>query len=479
MNSAVPPRDGIVFDVAIIGGGASGALLTAQLGRQNTTGRKMRVALIERSERLGRGVAYSTTCAQHKLNVPAGNMSALPDEPDDFVAWVKRRDPSVTPDRFVARQWYGEYLNDTLERFAPQVELTRVRDTATDVSITDTEAAVHLASGGRVAARRVVLAGANYPPQHATSDPTLLSSPRYRRDPWDGAALAAVHPDDSLLLIGTGLTAIDVVLELHARGHRGEIHAISRRGLLPQPHRPPGKLRPLEVPPEMLQAPRTVVGYLRAFRRAMERAAKLGHDWRDVVASIRSITPRLWERLGSRQRRRFLRHLRPYWDTHRHRVAPELDAVVQSLREAGRLRVYAGRIARVAASDDSIAVTVAERGGGAELGLRVQWVLNCTGPSSDLRRSDEPLWQNLLRRGWVQPDEFGLGLLTSPEGAVLTSAGAASGWLYAMGPLRKAQRWENVAIPELRVEAQELAKRLIALRDAAEMQNEECRMQKE
>ncbi|HWY24061.1 MAG TPA: hypothetical protein VNX47_04035, partial [Nevskia sp.] len=63
-------------------------------------------------------------------------------------------------------------------------------------------------------------------------------------------------------------------------------------------------------------------------------------------------------------------------------------------------------------------------------------------------------------------DALGLGLLTDAQGALLDRDGQASTWLYTLGPARKGQLWETTAVPEIRVQAQALARRLLQLEGA-------------
>jgi uncharacterized NAD(P)/FAD-binding protein YdhS len=256
---------------------------------------------------------------------------------------------------------------------------------------------------------------------------------------------------------------VDVVVQLRSSGHRGKIHAVSRRGLLPQAHRKPNTHFAMPVPPEVLEAPRTAVGLLRGIRRAVKRISSEGHDWRDVISSLRPRTVELWTSLNMKERARFLRHVRPFWDTHRHRIPADVGEDIHRLRHAGVLVVHR---ARVAGSDGAganrLRVRLQPRDGSHISDLVVSWVINCTGPDSDVRRVDEPLWTRMLARGIVQADPLGLGVVTSPDGALLDQNGNPSDRLFLVGPLRKAQLWESTAVPELRVQAADLARKLLS-----------------
>jgi uncharacterized NAD(P)/FAD-binding protein YdhS len=241
---------------------------------------------------------------------------------------------------------------------------------------------------------------------------------------------------------------------------------VSRRGLLPQSHRRPNTHVPLPVPPEVKDAPPTALGVLRAVRRAVRRVEAEGHDWRDVISSLRPVTVELWASLDTRERARFLRHVRPFWDTHRHRIPSDVAEEIDALRRDGTLVLHRGRIAsaEVKADGSGVRVRLAVRNGGSGdvRQVDVRWVVNCTGPDADVRRVDEPLWSRLLERGIARADALGMGVVTTPEGALIGSSGQASPCLFLVGPLRKAQLWESTAVPELRVQASNLARTLLA-----------------
>ncbi len=421
-----------------------------------------RIYLVERAEGRVGGVAYRTPSASHTLNVPAGRMSAFEDDPDDFLRFVRRREPALTGGSFVPRRLYGAYLADRLDeaRRASAVPLVRVAGEAIGIEEGDEAVSLTLRDCRSFEADRVVLAIGNFPPADPPGvDTRFATSIRYARDPWSDDALEVAREED-VLLIGTGLTMCDIALALRDADHRGRLLAISRRGLLPQPHRvstsPPPHLDP---PRGLADWPATALGMLRALRREVRERAAEHVDWREVVTSIRADTPALWGRLEADERRRFLERLRPYWETHRHRSSPETAFGVESLVAAGGLEVLVGRVERLVADVDGVTATVRRRGGAAEA-LRVGKVINCTGPDTDLSRVREPLVEALRNNGLVRPDPLGLGLDTDERGRLVDAGGRPSERLSLVGPLRKGRLWENTAVPELRVEARRMAELL-------------------
>jgi uncharacterized NAD(P)/FAD-binding protein YdhS len=407
--------------IVIIGGGFSGTLTAVHLLHGEWPG-SLHVVLVNGSGPLARGVAYGTRSAWHVLNVPAARMSAFAEDEEHFLRFARGCDPSVSAGDFVPRSVYGDYLEWVLgEAVAARPVATRFTHLVArvvDVRVRP-EGGAELALDGHdgpstLAADRVVLSAGSYSP----ADPPVpdaaffAGDPRYVRAPWAPGALDGVDRRLPVLLVGTGLTMLDVALELQGR-FEAPMHALSRRGLLPLPHRSPASPpRPVEVGAALLAGPWTVRRYLRAVRRAV--AAHPDVDWRDVLASIRPVTPALWDALPLAERARFLRHLQPYWDVHRHRAAPEIAATVDALVRDGRLRVCAGRLLRVRAAEDGVAASCRRRGERAPDELRVGTVVNCTGPSANIAALGEPLLNSLLRQGLLTACPLGLGIRTAP-----------------------------------------------------------------
>ncbi len=430
------------FDVAIIGAGASGTLTAVQFARLAKEG--ARGALIDAGARAARGLAYGTPYGAHLLNVPAGRMSALPDDPEHFLRWLRARDASAVAGTFAPRALYGDYLASLLAAEETYTRVTRLGGTAIGLTRGEHPRAqwtVHLHDGRTITARAVVIALGNLPP----SDPLQLDEdpPEYVRDPWaPGAAIGLAH-EAPVLLIGSGLTSVDVAVALRQEGHRGPIYTLSRNGRLPQAHAP-STPRPLESAPPECASPR---GALRWARRRVEA----GDEWRAIVDSLRPHTVAIWQRWSLAQRGTFLRHLKNLWDVHRHRAAPEV---------LGKLSVdvLRGRIVRMRAIPHGVSVDWRPAGANEVRTLDVARVINCTGPASDYARLDLPLVVQLRRAGWLVPDPLRLGVETAPDGRLIGADGQPVDDLYTLGPLRRPALWESTAIPEIRQQAMELAK---------------------
>jgi uncharacterized NAD(P)/FAD-binding protein YdhS len=382
------------------------------------------------------------------LNVRAANMSALPDDPDHFLRWLG--DAGAGP-RFVPRQTYGAYISGLLDegRDAAPDRLRLMQAEVVGLTRSGKQLRVALEHGPELDASTVVLAMGNLPP----SRPGALARPHtdhriYVEDPWGPQLLSGLDPDARLLLLGTGLTAIDVALLLDEAGHRGRVVALSRRGLLPRTHADTETPPPLEKPPE--PSVRAIVRQLR------QSAARIG--WRGAIDQLRPHSQLLWQRMPHSERCRFLRHARPWWDVHRHRMAPTVAERIEKLQRQGRLEVIRGRVGHLDATDAGALVSVDLHRGGS-MQLQVDRIVNCTGPG-DVRGCRDPLMTCLLGEGLARPDPLGLGLDTDHVGRVRDASGLVQPDLFAVGPLTRGTFWEITAVPDIRRQVWAVARRL-------------------
>lgn len=465
--SAIDPARGI----AIIGGGCAGTLVAVQVLRQAAA--PVRVRLIERRPPPGPGVAYATDRNEHRLNVAAGRMSALPGQPSHFYEWARARaghlgfPDAIAADDYLPRWMYGQYLEQLLAEARasarPGVVAEVVLGEAVDIEVSPGGPQVILADGRRLDAAAVVLALGVLPGEYPIRRPLpFYRSARYLHSPLLRTSLSNVARSDDLLIVGAGLTAVDLIVQCSALGCRGTLHALSRRGLRHQAHRP--GLPPYPLFLDKARLPRTARAALQAVRREVGRAAGAGADWRAVIDSLRPVAQDLWREFSWEERARFLRHLRPYWEAHRHRLPPQTAAIVARMEAEGRLRFHAGRLVSLREQGDGAAALIKLRGREEFLALRVAKVINCTGPRTDYSKYQHPLLVNLLAAGLIGHDPLALGLDALPGGEVLRYGGASpAGWLFTLGAPLKGALWETTAVPEIRCQAEALAGRLLRL----------------
>jgi len=389
---------------------------------------------------MGKGVAYSTTEEVHLLNVRAEGMSALAGDPGHFAR--RFEDEGGDSRGFAQRRFFATYLGEILNDAVSSGRTELAEATAISAAREADGWKVGFADGSAVEADALVLAVGNQEPEALRAFADIGA--RFVGNPWGSDARAAVDNlariDGAALIVGTGLTMVDLVLSLDAAGHRGRIVALSRRGLIPRAH---ADFDPAPVEKDQLP------GDLRAmFRWLRKRSAEVG--WRAAVDSLRPHSHPLWQSLGVDQQRRFLRHARPWWDVHRHRIAPEVAATVARMVADGRLEIVAGRIVSARETRVGIEVEYRRRRASAVHSMSFGYGFNCTGPLHSITRSKDPLLRSLLDHGEVEPDHLGIGLQ-------IDGTCRAGEHLWAMGPLTKGRYWEIIAVPDIRDQAAEVA----------------------
>lgn len=418
---------------AIAGGGASGVIAAAHLLHESP---HARVLLFEPGTP-GLGVAYATTCPLHVLNVPAAAMSAVAGNPMHFVQWLRTHAPGTYgASSFVPRSVYGQYLHDIYHSLTASFgdRFVHVAQPLSSVTTLPRAATVILATG----------AG------HQAEWPGAPDDPRYYRNAWLPSALVPGAKDERVLVLGTGLSAVDAVLGLRHNGHRGSVHLVSRRGLLPHEH------RFLDAPPGPVERS----GDLRTLLTALRNESRT--NWRAAVDGLRPHSNALWQALSVEDQRRFLRHLLPYWNVHRHRMAPEAAAHLAQLFAAGVLTTIAGRVQGFETTAREIRVRILERGAPAPRTMSFDRIINCSGSTYGGLDSRSALLRSLAAQGRLRANALGTGIDVAMDGAVVAQDGRPSPSLYAIGPLRFGSAFETTAIPEIRTQAADLARLLRA-----------------
>ncbi|HEY4649991.1 MAG TPA: FAD/NAD(P)-binding protein [Pontibacter sp.] len=456
--------------IAIIGGGLSGTLTAIHLLRKATASET--IYLVEQDRyRMNRGIAYSSQLAFQPLNVPASAMSLFPEQPLDFYEWLvthqqrykKHVKQPVSKDDFIPRFIFGDYLKSRLEeaeRFASErVKLVRVYDEAVAVHKAGNTFRIAFREQETIVAGKVVLAVGNLPPSNLPIPNTAFyQSNSYMASPWGAKALANLPAAAPLLLIGSSLTMIDLVGSLHAAGHTGKIYVVSRHGLLPQPF-------DVNTPPYQFKLPApvccSVLELMCFIRKEIKQAERQGYTWRSVLDDMREHIPAIWQAFPLSEKKQFLRHARPYWETHRHRMPASSAALIDVLQQQGQLELIAGTIVDMADEGNKARVTIKRRKQTIAETITVSRVINCTGPESDFTKIKLPLVQQLLADGMIKPDALRLGLVTAPDGTLVGESGMPVDGFYTVGPPRKAVLYESTALREIRQQANELACNLL------------------
>lgn len=413
--------------VVVVGGGAAGVITAAHLMQTADAEHRLEVHLVEKSPATGRGLAYRTEHPRHTVNNYAARLSAIDGDPDHFLRWCSLRGTPAGPMSFVHRSLYGDYLADVFANIHVPAgsALSRTLGAAQDVRRDGGSLAVHLSNRWRIGADKVVLALGNPPPRRF---PALERRGGFVADPWAGDLVQQVGQASEVLLLGTGLTMVDVVAQLHDALPMTRFTAVSRRGYLPAVHRPrssrlhdafhPG-VAPLPVLLDRVQA-------------RIDELAEVGGDWRDVVDSVRAAANDLWRGLSPEEQDEFVSSVARRWDTARHRMSPYIAELVGRLRSSGRLRL--ATTAEVDPTDFPV-------------------VVNCTGPAPVPTPGWNPLVDTLLDRGAVRPHRLGLGLDLDEHGRIIDRDGVVDPDVFAVGAARKGLEWEVMAVPDLRSQA--------------------------
>lgn len=454
------------FRVVIIGGGATGTMVAYHLLRQRPDLEAGAVAIIEPRAQLGAGLAYGTRDTQHRINVPAARMSLDTNVPGDFRAWLDLDALAATdPDAFLpsgdlypARAQFGQYLAARIAPFLEAGRLVHRRDAVTAAARRDGHWVLTLSEGGSLTAAHVVIALTHPAPALPVPLRPLAQDERIVANPWRDDALSRVATMDRVAIIGTGLTMADVVASLEARGHRGSILAFSRRGLRPRAHAPEASA--LSDILRLAPAP-TALGLLRAVRAALRDHPDL--SWHEIIDATRKQGRSLWASLGLIERRRLIRHLRPFWDVHRFRIAPQIDAVLTRNLDAKRLSIRAAHLIGASTAPEGLALTLQFRG---ELPgtLTVDHVINTTGPDHAGIIRNAPFLRALAEQGHIAPDPTGLGLHTGPDHHALPARNDARERpdLLIAGPLSRGTFGELMGLPEVTENAQSVARQIAA-----------------
>ncbi|HQU93204.1 MAG TPA: FAD/NAD(P)-binding protein [Pyrinomonadaceae bacterium] len=483
--------------ITIIGGGASGTLLALNLLKYKGD-QRLEINLVEKRPHIGRGVAFSTQEDTHLLNVPAAKMGAYPDDVEHFHRWLNENGLEYSPTAFVPRRIFGEYLREQLEQAnqskAENVELNIFDDEAIGLEIVESpggnasvnergdraadspnsnrptstrpdgrvsarKANVQLASGDHIYSEKVALAFGNFLPPHPTvPDQSFAGSPRYFQDPWTAEVFDSIKPDNAVLIVGTGLSMVDVTMQLYKLHHKGVINAISTRGQLPAVHKL-GHTYPAFY--DEIKGKTRVTDILKAVRAHSKKADAGGSDWRAVIDSLRPVTQQIWLDLPLAEKKYFMQHLSRYWNVARHRMAPEAALIIDELRGTGQLQILKGRLQKIS-WEEGIGFDVRYATIGLDQYVHADVIINCIGSESRFDQVDSRLVKNLMTAGMIQCDDLRFGLDATPDGHLKGTDGQPSDMLYTLGTALKGVLWESTAIPEIRVQASKLAQKLIA-----------------
>jgi uncharacterized NAD(P)/FAD-binding protein YdhS len=440
--------------IVIVGGGASGVLLAAHLLRSPDP--DLRVTLIERKGQVGQGLAYSARQRQHRVNVPARGMSAFADDPEHFWRWLQRREPGKYPTSwvFVPRRLYGVYLEDVLREAGQYIpgRLVVLNEEAVAINETRNGVETQLANGTSLVSRWAALA-VGHEIQPARGRGIAVRAGSDRDTPLD--------PDAPVMILGSGLSMVDAWVSLADAQHRGNIVVVSRNGLLPTGHK---DVRPINIDAADVPFGTSLTYFVRWFRALVAEAEAQGGDWRSVVDGLRPYNQRLWQSWPEREKRQFLRHVRPWWNIHRHRLPPDLFDDLRHAVAKGQVSLMAAEFIAIERSGDNVLATVRPRATNQRENVTIARVYDCGGVSVDVRASSNPLVRHLVQTGAARPDKLHIGLDIDDSCALIAADGDVSSRVRVVGPLTRGKFFEIESVPDIRVQCASIAASLLAIR---------------
>jgi uncharacterized NAD(P)/FAD-binding protein YdhS len=462
----------------ILGGGFSGTCAAIHLLRQRA--RAVDVVLVEPAPHPGGGLAHSSADPDHRLNAPVSVHVVIPDIPDHLETWLRTngyaaRDNEAMHDGvlYPRRSDFGAYMRAQLADAArtSASRFRHVQDRAVGVETANDGYRISLASGAQLSGRACIVATGHERPLPPTFvSPQAATTPRYFNDPWDLTALSGIDRGSEVLLIGTALTAADVVATLSRRGHAGSITAISRHGYQPAGQNPSRSTRSLweavnDPLPEFVARhgkPARVSELMRILRANIAEQVSQGRTWQSAFDEVRNAARHLWGALPTQEKRRFQRHVRAQYDPHRFRIPPQTQRIVSERLARGQLTVVAGRISSIDAIGSALEVAYRERAGTHMSRKRFDVVINCTGPEIDVRRSQNSLLQSLLGAGLICEGDAGIGVAVDNNCQALDRNAREVPGLYFIGPLTRGLFGETPAVPLITWEVLALLPHLLA-----------------
>lgn len=441
--------------IGIVGGGYSGALLAIHIAKLSPS---TQISIIDPNG-FGKGIAYSTPYDYHLLNVPAGNMSAFEDSQQDFVTWLETNNisnPSAIgeplEEQFISRRVYGNYLMHLIENAVKDSQnIKLISDEATKLIEDSLQCHIELRSGQSLTCDKAVLAFGNSVPDSVFPFANDISEGSIINNPWDWQKIKDIPKRAQVLIIGTGLTMVDVVLSLSNSNYQGQITALSRHGFIPQAH----NLK--EEPSIWDKTPETVREFLEIFRQRQS-----DQSWRGLVDGLRGKTQSIWYNLPIKEQQRFLRHLRVYWDVHRHRIYQPIHSHLTQMMHDKSLKIHSGRVTSIVKETQHLNIQYRPRHKRYLKTIEADIIVNCIGPNSDYTKLKHPLLESLKTQGWLNACPLRLGIKVNKQGALLNQQEQASKKLYSLGPPTKGIFWEIIAIPDIRKQIKELCETLLS-----------------
>jgi uncharacterized NAD(P)/FAD-binding protein YdhS len=452
--------------IAIIGGGYAGTILARKIIEQTVN---VQITIFNSSTEISKGVAYDCNQKSSLLNVPAGKISALPEDVNHFLDWCLKHPTYKNDSReliagaFLPRQLYGAYLNEVWEETVKiakdnNVSLQVLNEKVNHLVVADNHVNLQTESSTYQFDKCVLATGNELPGKPKNIESEFLNSDRYYNNPWD----VDYHKiDKSLptLIIGNGLTMVDIVLNMRDNHYYQKIISISPNGFNILPHRNfgftyTGALANIEFPISLLEL-------ITLFNREMKNLKKFGVSPEPIIDALRPNTQKIWQQFTSDEKAKFMTRVRHLWGVARHRIPFVSYDTIMKEQVNQQLNILAGKITSVQENKDGIEVKIWDKRTKREVSVMVGAIINCTGPETNITKSNNVLLNQLYAEGIINQDPLFLGISTNCKNyKTLQKNGAENQNIYAIGSLLKGELWETTAVGDLRVQAKELAQEL-------------------
>jgi len=453
------------YDLVIVGGGAAGLILLANTFEKATS--PLSIAMINTGYPTGKGIAYTTKNGNHLLNVRVSRMSAFTSDANHFTNWILSK-PEYSEyhhenlgERFVARKIYGEYLEDLYQSLLKSenknVRFDLIIDEVIDIQKTDNRFDIKLRNHESIDGKKVVLCTGNQPPIALPGISNLKSSEKVFINPWDDKAVDNINPDQPVFIVGAGLTMVDTVVSLIDQGFKNKIIVVSKHGAIPMAH----PVTRVSVPhPE--KAPASDIHEIYSELKSKIRSAIDHTEWHEpVLEAVRPFTQKIWQELPIEQKNRFLRHINHRWAKLRHRLPHEVHDFIQALIDSNQIELYAGKLEDVQDNGSDLTIRFFDKSTESSITKNAQRIINCIGPEGDFHKVENPLLKNMLASGLIAKDPLSLGFNATGNGEIINKEGEVVNNLFTIGSGLRGILWESTAIPEIRVQAHEMANKVL------------------
>jgi uncharacterized NAD(P)/FAD-binding protein YdhS len=381
-------------------------------------------------------------------------MSVDPGDTLQFRRWLESSgtlaadSKGVTSDgrAFPHRHMFGRYVHAQMEPWLVNGRLHHVRGRVVEMGRAGKRYLLQLSDGRCLVGDLIILAVCHPPPALPRTFRGELGNGSVIQDPWQPGALATIRAEARVLIVGTGLTMADIVASLDARQHSGLIFAISRRGLRSRGH---ALFSQLPVGDFSSHPATTALELLQCVRSEIAKAQRSGLSWHATFDALRVQGSTIWAALPLAERRRLVRHLRPYWDAHRFRIAPQTEAVLERRIANGSLQIAAASLLSAKRSDEYLDVTLRCRYSGKVINQQFDTLVIATGPDHGAVLRTDPLLRSMAELGLLQADPTGLGLRVDRSGCAVDVHGDVIRTLFIAGPLARGTFGELMGVPEV------------------------------